>query len=73
MQFSLRLKKGDKMTLNSIITKYVKNGSTIYTDQCKGYFDLNSLSCQHFTINHKIEFVILNTNMHTNTIEGTWS
>ena len=60
------------MTLNSIIIKYVKNGSAIYTNQWKGYFDLNALDYQYFTINHTIEFVIPNTNTHTNTIEGTW-
>ena len=60
--------------MNSIIAKYIKNGSAIYADQWKGYFDLNSLDYQHFTISHTIEFVIPNTNIHnTDTIEGNWS
>ena len=47
--------------MNNIIPKYVKNGFIIYTNQWKGYFDLNSLGYQHFTINHTIEFIIPNT------------
>ena len=66
----ITVEKIDRMTLNNIIAKYVKNGSTIYTDQWKGYFDFNSLDYQHFTINHTIEFVIPNTNILTNTIKA---
>ena len=53
------------MTLNNSIAKYVKNSSTIFTDQCKGYFHLILLGYQHFTINHRIELAIPNTNIHT--------
>ena len=48
-------------------------GSIIYTDKWKGYNDLSNIEYEHFCVNHSIEFKIANTNIHTNTIEGTWS
>ena len=49
----------------------VKPGSTIYTDEWKGYNNLSS-SFLHFVVKHgQKEYV--SGNAHTNTIEGFWS
>lgn len=67
------VEKRDAITLTNLILKYVKPGSIIYTDMWKGYSTLSKFDYQHFTVNHSAEFVVPNTEIHTNTIEGTWS
>jgi transposase-like protein len=67
------VEKRDTTTLINLINKYVRKGSVIYTDKWKGYSRLNDHGYQHFTVNHSKEFVVLNTYIHTNSIEGSWS
>lgn len=59
--------------INQIISKYIKKGTTIYTDCWKGYNDLNKIGYKHKTVNHKKHFKDPITGIHTNTIEGTWN
>jgi len=59
--------------INDIIIKYVKKGTTIYTDCWKGYNELNKIGYKHKTVNHKKYFKDPITGIHTNTIEGTWN
>lgn len=59
--------------INKIIKKYIKKGTTIYTDCWKGYNDLNKIGYKHKTVNHKKTFKDPITGIHTNTIEGTWN
>lgn len=59
--------------INEIINKYIKKGTTIYTDCWKGYNDLNKIGYKHKTVNHKKHFKDPITGIHTNTIEGTWN
>jgi transposase-like protein len=59
--------------INEIIKKYVKKGTTIYTDCWKGYNHLNKIGYKHKTVNHKKYFKDPITKVHTNTIEGTWN
>ena len=54
------------------IKKYIKQGSTIYTDCWKGYNSLENNEFLHRTVNHSKEFVNKDDNTHTNTIEGNW-
>ena len=68
----LRLKKWDKLTLNTLITKYAAKGSIIHTDKWKGYSGLTSLGYKHYTVNHSKNFKDTETGNHTNTIEGSW-
>lgn len=67
------VKKRNGATLNSLITKFVKKKTIIYTDCWKGYNDLKSLNYIHSTVNHSKFFKDPETLVHTNTIEGTWS
>lgn len=59
--------------INEIIEKYIKKGTTIYTDCWKGYNNLSKIGYKHKTVNHKKHFKDPVTGVHTNTIEGTWN
>lgn len=59
--------------IDEIIKKYVKKGTTIYTDSWKGYNNLKNIGYKHKTVNHKENFKDPITNVHTNNIEGTWN
>ena len=67
----LRLKKWDKLTLNTLITKYVAKESIIHTNKWRGYSGLTSLGYKHYTVNHSKNFKDTETGNHTNTIEGS--
>jgi transposase-like protein len=63
----------DVHSIDMIIKKYVKKGTTIYTDLWKGYNNLKNIGYKHMTVNHSKHFKDPITNVHTNTIEGTWN
>ena len=62
-----------KEALNQIILRYVKIGTTIYTNGWAGYNDLTSLGYIHLRVNHKLNFVDPITGVNTQVIEGMWS
>jgi transposase-like protein len=55
-------------TLTTIIHRFVRPGSTIYTDCWAGYSNLESLGYAHRTVNHSQTF--RDGDVCTNTIEG---
>ena len=64
-------------TLKEIILRRVERGTTIYTDQWKGYYGLHSLGFdwdkEETTINHSKNFVNPeNKRVHTQGIESKW-
>lgn len=63
----------NKETLLEIIKRHVLPGSIIYTDLWKGYSGLENEGYEHFSVNHSIQFKVPGTNIHTNSIEGTWN
>lgn len=68
------VKRRDAHTLQSVIKRYVKRFTTIYTDSWLGYNGLNFMGrgYNHFVVNHKIFFVHPVTGVHTNQIEASW-
>ena len=57
-----------------MIIQHVKPGSIIVTDCWKSYTNVPDFGEYfHFTVNHSKNFKNLETQYHTNRIEGTWS
>ena len=66
------VKQRDARTIDRIIQRYVKQGSTIITDMWRGYGNVRS-RYRHIKVNHGENFVDPISGAHTNTIEGTWN
>ena len=72
--FVVEVNNRNAQTLSEKIEQYVLHGSIIYTDCWRGYTFLdNNEHYTHQTVNHSVTFIDPITNVHTNTIEGTWS
>ena len=71
--FVVRVQDRSAETLRDVISRYVKQGSSIHTDLWKGYSGLAELGIEHGTVNHSKHFKDPETGIHTNTIEGTWA
>ena len=71
--FLVKVEQRDRETLFEIIRRHVRPGSIIYTDLWRGYAGLENEGYQHHTANHSIQFLVPFTEIHTNTIEGTWN
>ena len=65
------VEKRDADTLVPIIQKYVKPGTTIYSDCWGAYCKLDQISFKHGTVNHSKEFKSVE-GVCTNGIEGPW-
>lgn len=55
-----------------IIGSSIIAGSTIHSDEYRGYRPLNEMGYQHATVNHS-NYQWTNGNVYTNSIEGFWS
>lgn len=62
----------DGATLKGFIHDTVEAGSTVYTDEHKGYNDLGGLFYQHGTVKHSAKEYV-NGMAHTNGIESVWA
>lgn len=71
---SIVIPNTQKLTIQTLVKKYVKPGSTLFTDEWQAYDGLK-LKYQHSFVNHaKKEYVDLDNPLkHSNTIEGFWS
>ena len=59
-------------SLTGPIAENVEEGSTIYTDEHKGYMNLSAMSYQHETVEHKAKEYVRG-NVSTNNIETVWA
>ena len=59
-------------TLQRMLREHVQIGSTLYTDEWRGYTRASKLGYFHSTVNHSKENYVTGL-AHTNTIEGFWS
>lgn len=57
--------------MTQFVQKYAPKGSTIFTDEHKGYKGLGKIYT-HDTVNHSLKVYCVG-NVHTNTIENFWS
>ena len=62
----------DKATIHSAILANIERGSTIYTDDHKGYRDIGGTICKHKTVKHSAKEYV-NGTAHTNSVESVWS
>ncbi len=61
----------DGATLKGFVHEVVKVGSTVYTDEHKGYHDLGGLFYRHGTVKHSAKEYV--NGAHTNGIESVWA
>ena len=72
--FLVRVPNRSAATLIDILRQHVLPGTIVYSDMWRGYIHISTeLEVAHCTVNHSLYFVDPETNVHTNTIEGTWS
>ena len=57
-------------TLQPLITKQVRSGSTVYSDTWKGYTGIATRGFVHRMVDHKKEYV--KRGVHINGLEGFW-
>jgi len=61
-------------TLLPIIQEVIRAGTTIHSDQWRGYINLQrDLGFAHQTVNHSLYFVDPSTGVHTQNIESYWN
>jgi transposase-like protein len=58
--------------LHNIIQEYVHEQSFIFTDEWRGYSNLNELGYFHYTVNHSKNFINPITGVNTQKIESLW-
>ncbi|XP_055076885.2 uncharacterized protein [Misgurnus anguillicaudatus] len=67
------VKDRSRNTLMPIITKHIRRGSTVYSDNWRAYLNaLRPLGYKHLTVNHSENFVDPQTGCHTQHIERAW-
>ncbi len=73
---SVRISKADaadRKTLRAFILDHVADGATaLYTDDNPAYGDMSDSNTKHETVNHSAKEWVRG-DVHTNTIEGSWS
>lgn len=63
----------DKETLVPLIKKYIRPGTTVYSDSWRAYNSLNVEGYRHWCVNHSVNFVDPdNKEIHTQNIERLW-
>ena len=66
------IKNTDSGTLKNFIRNTVEPGSTVFTEEHKGYHNLGVLRYQHGTVKHSAKEYV-NGRAHTNGIESVWA
>ena len=69
------MKVGDTKgaTLMPIVSQFVEEGATTYTDEANMYNQLSNNGYIHFYVNHSQREYVRAKDIHTNSIEGFWA
>ena len=68
--FLIPVKDRSAITLRSVVSTHVREGTHVITDCWKGYLDLEDFGLTHETVNHSQFFKDPETGACTNTVEG---
>ncbi len=61
------------MTILDVLSRHIIPGSIVHTDCRKGYRNIeNDLDIAHYIVNHSRSFIVYETGVNTNSIEGKW-
>jgi hypothetical protein len=55
-----------------VIRDWIEPGTTVISDCCGAFYNLEQEGYSHLTVNHSIGFVDPHTGAHNNTIECQW-
>ena len=69
---AMPIEKADAVTLKGAIHEHVEPGSTVFTDDHRGYVGLGGLLYSHGSVKHSAKEYI-NGMIHTNGIESVWA
>ena len=67
------VKRRDKETLIPIIQKNCIAGRDIHSNEWRAYIKLNNHAYQHYTVNHKENFVNPDIGKHTQFVDCLWN
>ncbi|KAF4532738.1 hypothetical protein B566_EDAN007704 [Ephemera danica] len=72
--FAVMVRKRDRPTLMNLLSRYVREGTTIVTDDWRAYRGLQNFGFrEHHVVIHKYNFVNpCDRRVHTNTVERQW-
>ena len=71
--FLVKDERRDAATLVSLIQRYIRPRSVIYSDEWRAYSQLRNIGYTHQTVNHSQNFVDPGTGAHTQQVEGMWA
>ncbi|KAG0436945.1 hypothetical protein DMUE_3960 [Dictyocoela muelleri] len=68
--FFYEVNSRDKTTLHHLIGMNIEKGGNVVSDMRRSYIGLDEKGYQHYTVNHKYNFVNPVSGKHTQLIEG---
>ena len=70
---AMKVENTQGATLMPIVSQFVEEGSTTYTDEATIYNKLSENGYEHMFVNHSKREFVRSSDIHTNGIEGFWA
>ena len=70
---AMKVENTQGATLMPIVSQFVEEGSTTYTDEATIYNKLSENGYEHMFVNHNKREFVRSSDIHTNGIEGFWA